>query len=91
MTDGALRLEVANTGRAPTAEDRERIDAALRGDSQSGSHLGLANICMRLKLIYGGRADIRVLTDEPGWTRVCIEIPQENEISESGSGEMAKL
>lgn len=76
--NGALRLEVANTGRAPTAEDRVRIDAALRGDSQSGSHLGLANISMRLKLIYGGRATIRVVTDGQGWTRVCIEIPQES-------------
>ena len=74
--NGALRLEVSNTGRTATAEDRARIDAALRGDSQRGSHLGLANICMRLKLIYGGRAGIRVATDEPGWTRVCIEIPQ---------------
>lgn len=76
-TDGALRLEVANSGRTAGPEDLRRIEAALRGDSQSGSHLGLANICMRLKLIYGGRASIRVVTDEPDWTRVLIEIPQE--------------
>ena len=81
---GALRLEVANTGRPASPEDRARIDAALRGDSQSGSHLGLANISMRLKLIYGGRAGIRVVTDEPGWTRVIIEIPQETR--EQGKG-----
>lgn len=75
--DGALRVEVANSGRAATAQDRSRIEAALRGDNQSGSHLGLSNICMRLKLIYGDRAAIRVDTDEPGWTRVYVEIPQE--------------
>ena len=85
--EGALRLEVANTGRTATPEDRARIDAALRGDSQSGSHLGLANICMRLKLIYGGRADIRVLTDEPGWTRVRIGIPQESAAHRTDDGD----
>ena len=75
--NGALRLEVANSGKTATAEDRQRIDAALRGDSQSGSHLGLANISMRLKLIYGERASIRAITGEPGWTRIVIEIPEE--------------
>ena len=74
---GALRLEIANSGRMATAEDRRRIEAALNGDSQGGSHLGLANICTRLKLIYGDRARLRVVTDEPGWTRVFVEIPQE--------------
>ena len=77
--DGALRVEVSNSGRPATAEDRQRIEAALRGDSQSGSHLGLANIAMRLKLIYGGRADLRVDTGKPGWTRVYIQIPQDRE------------
>lgn len=79
---GALKLEVSNSGRPATAEDRARIEAALRGDSQSGSHLGLANICMRLRLIYGERAVVRVVTDEPGWTRVFIEIPQEGQRGE---------
>ena len=79
--NGRLQIEVANTGKAATAEDRKRIDAALRGDSESGSHLGLANISMRLKLIYGGRADLRVVTDEPGWTRVLIGIPQDTDFS----------
>ena len=73
-----LKVEVSNSGKAASAEDRQRIDAALRGDSQSGSHLGLANISMRLKLIYGGRASIRVGATEAGWTRVVIEIPQES-------------
>ena len=75
--EGMLRLEVSNTGRMPAPEDRRRIDAALKGDSQGGAHLGLSNICMRLRLIYGDRASIRVHTDAPGWMRVTIEIPQE--------------
>ena len=74
--EGVLRLEVCNTGRMPTPEDRRRIDAALRGDSEGGAHLGLSNICIRLRLIYGDRASIRAGTDAPGWMRVTIEIPQ---------------
>ena len=74
--EGVLKIEVSNSGRPATAEDRQRIDAALRGDSQSGSHLGLANISTRLGLIYSGRASIRVNTDDPGWTHVYLEIPQ---------------
>ncbi len=75
---GALRIEVVNTGRPVTAEDRRRIDAALRGDSQSGSHMGLANISTRLRLIYGGRASMQVDTSEPGRVRVTIEVPQDH-------------
>lgn len=73
----ALRVEAANTGRTASPEDRQRIEAALRGDNQGGAHLGLANISMRLKLIYGDRASIRADLDEPGWTRVIVEIPRE--------------
>lgn len=72
-----LRLEVANTGRTVAPEDRRRIDAALRGDTLDGAHLGLANISTRLNLIYGGRASIRVDTQTPGWTRVVLELPRE--------------
>ena len=77
--DGMLRLEVVNSGRTASAEDRRRIDAALRGDSQSGSHLGLANISTRIHLIYGDRASIRVDTGEPGPTRVTLKVPQGEE------------
>ena len=50
---------------------------ALRGDSQGGAHLGMANISTRLQLIYGGRAMMTVDTDEPGVTRVTLNVPQE--------------
>lgn len=74
--DGVLRVEVANSGRPMSPEDRRRIDAALGGNSQGGSHLGLANISTRLGLIYGGRASIQVESDEQGRTRVRLEVPQ---------------
>ena len=74
--DGALRIEVANSGQTATPEDMRRIEAALKGDSLGGSHLGLSNIATRLRLIYSDRATLRVHTDTPGWTRVEIEIPE---------------
>ena len=71
-----LRLEVFNDGRSISPEDRRRIDAAMRGDSLDGAHLGLSNICTRLYLIYGGSAKIAVDTDGEGRTRVVLDIPQ---------------
>ena len=63
-------------GQTATPEDMRRIEAALKGDSLGGSHLGLSNIATRLRLIYSDRATLRVHTDTPGWTRVEIEIPE---------------
>ncbi len=71
-----LHLNITNTGRGADREDRERIDAALRGQAVD-NHLGLANIVNRLRLIYGKDVGIRVDTDKPGETSVCIDIPQE--------------
>jgi len=75
-----LRLEVLNSGKPIDAQDRQRIEAALRGDSLSGAHLGLSNISTRLRLIYGDRADIRVESVEGGLTRVTLDIPRESEV-----------
>ena len=76
LEDHILHLQIANTGRGATREDRERIDAALQG-TPDGKHLGLANIVNRLRLIYGEQVGIAVDTDSPGRTSVTIDIPQE--------------
>ncbi len=76
QTGACVRIEITNTGKPIEPEDREKIDAALRGDTASGSHLGLANIADRLRLIYGGEAGIRVFSDEEKRTVVQIDIPQ---------------
>ncbi len=70
-----MRLEIVNTGRGITPEDRRKIDAALRGETDSGTHLGLANISSRLKLIYGGKAVIRVESGGDMRTAVRIDVP----------------
>ncbi len=72
-----LRVEVVNSGKPISPEDRHRIDAALRGDSLGGAHIGLSNICTRLHLIYGGQAGISVSSDADGSIHVTLDIPQE--------------
>ena len=71
-----LHLAIRNSSRGIAKEDRERIDAALAGQS-TGNHLGLANIVNRLRLIFGEQVGIRVDTDKPGETAVLLDIPQE--------------
>jgi len=72
-----VRLEISNTGKGITPEDRQRIDSALRGETGSGAHLGLANIASRLRLIYGGQAEIQVYSEGAQRTVVRIDVPQE--------------
>ena len=72
-----LRVEVVNGGKPVTSQDRQRIDAAMRGDRLGGAHMGLSNICTRLRLIYGGRASIAVESDGDGLTHVTMDIPQD--------------
>ena len=77
-----MRLEVINTGRGIGPEDRRKIDAALLGETGEGSHLGLANIASRLRLIYGGRASMEVFSDDEGRTVVRVDIPQDGDYGE---------
>ncbi|MBQ6383275.1 MAG: histidine kinase [Clostridia bacterium] len=79
---GCVRLEVINTGRGIGPEDRRKIDAALLGETGEGSHLGLANIASRLRLIYGGRASMEVFSDDEGRTVVRVDIPQDGDYGE---------
>ena len=76
LNDACMHVEIINTGRETGKEDRERIEAALKGNP-TGKHLGLANIVNRLRLIYGESVTIRVDTDTPGQTKVSIVIPRE--------------
>ena len=76
LDESCLHVEIINTGRGAKQEDRERIEAALKGQP-TGKHLGLANIVNRLRLIYGEQVAIRVDTGNPEQTSVTIDIPQE--------------
>ena len=74
-----LRLTVINSGQPPTEEGWARIRQSLSGDNHNGQHFGLANISTRLRLIYGGRAAIRVDSDGQMRTVVQLDIPQTEE------------
>lgn len=74
-----LQITIINTGKPLQPDDREKIDVALQGDASVGNHLGLVNIVNRLKLIYNGRAEIRIYSDENQRTVVQMSIPQDGE------------
>ncbi|MBQ7182948.1 MAG: sensor histidine kinase [Clostridia bacterium] len=76
-TGRCLRIEIINTGKPIGPEDRKKIDAALRGETTAGTHLGLANIADRLRLIYSGQAAIEVSSDEKDRTVVRMDVPQD--------------
>ena len=71
-----LHLGIINTGKTAGPEDRQRIEAALKGIAEE-HHVGLANIVNRLHLIYGEQVQIRVELDTPGETGVYLDIPQD--------------
>ena len=81
-----MRISITNTGRGAEEEDRERIAAALNGHP-TGTHLGLANIVNRLRLIYGENVTIRVDTDKPGQTEVTIVLPREPAAGDRQAGQ----
>ena len=70
-----LRLRVFNTGKHITPEDRARLNASLQGDNQAGTHLGLANIANRLRLIYGDETRFVVYSDAENRTVAEITLP----------------
>ena len=76
LAGNCVRIEILNTGRGISPEDRRKIDAALRGETTGGTHLGLANIADRLRLIYGGQAAIEIREDGENRTLVLIDIPR---------------
>lgn len=76
--DENLLIEVINGGKPLAESDRQRMEAALSGDSQDGHHLGLSNIASRLRLIYGGKADITAAVEARGRTVVRLCIPFDN-------------
>ena len=63
VVDGRLEVSVTDTGvgfgRAATA----------------GTGIGLSNIRERLKLLYGGDAELRIADNEPSGTRITIVVP----------------
>ena len=77
-----IYLQVINTGKPMTKEDKERVDKILSGDPDAikpvpGKHasLGIRNVNERIKLIYGKRYGLTIEPMENERTRSLITIP----------------
>ncbi|MEF3302309.1 sensor histidine kinase [Paenibacillus sp. GYB003] len=84
--DGAIVIAVEDNGRGPGPGRLEHVRQALRlagngfepeTEDADGGGIGLANVLSRLKLVYGGEADMEVEEAEPHGFRVTITIPAE--------------
>jgi two-component system sensor histidine kinase YesM len=58
-----LRVEVINGGKRLTAEDKEKI-ARMLSDEKAEGHVGIRNVSLRLRLIYGERASLVITEDD---------------------------
>jgi sensor histidine kinase YesM len=57
-----LHVEVVNSGRRLTPEDREKIRRLLSDEGAEG-HVGIRNVSLRLRLIYGEKASLTISED----------------------------
>lgn len=79
-------IEVINTGKPMTKEDKDRIEKILSGDPEvikpvPGKHasLGIRNVNERIKLIYGENYGLTIKPIEEGKTMSLICIPYDKE------------
>ena len=72
-----LHVEVLNNGKQLTKEDREKINTLLHEEGRGEGHVGIRNVSQRLRLIYRGRASLRITQDNHGDTVATILIPLE--------------
>lgn len=71
----ALAIEVVNNGKPLTAAELTRIHAMLDGPASTDGHLGIRNVNLRLQLIYGEAAGLRIFINEQGETVAAILQP----------------
>ena len=74
-----MHVEVLNNGKRLSQEDRDKIAALIREDGGGTGHVGIRNVSQRLRLIYGGRASMRISEVSHGDTVAAITIPLDNQ------------
>lgn len=82
---GDLELELANNGPVPPPERISEIREIFRLEPSIGrvkSAHGLANVDLRLKLLYGNRYGLDMRTEGGAWTILTIRIPLVREDSD---------
>ena len=67
-------LEIEHDG-VMTEQDRKNIDALLEDTVAAGSHVGLRNVCQRLRLIYGQQAGLCIEGTENGTILARLYLP----------------
>ncbi len=73
---GELVIKSVNDGKRPSPQTLQMVEGIIHeGRSQTGSHVGLANVSQRLRLIYMDRASVRLYLNEAMDTVAEIRIP----------------
>ena len=96
--DIKIYIEIVNTGKPMSDEDKERINRILSGDLDAikpvpGKHasLGIRNVNERIKLIYGKKYGLTIEPIEEGKTRSLICIPYNEELEEEIDDIISKI
>lgn len=75
--DDRIHMEVEHEGHIGL-EDQEKLRQILSGgagEEHDKGHVGLRNLCQRVRLIYGDRAEVAVQEILPGRVNAWVEIP----------------
>ncbi len=78
---GRLVITFVDNGPGIRQELMDEINSDTWDRESNGRHIGISNMLERLKLIYGGCAEVRFMRDDSdyGGTRVWIAIPLDEE------------
>lgn len=83
--EGLVWLEVSDNGQGIAPEQLAALRLSLTEEAES-SHIGLRNVCQRLRLYFGDSLRFHVDSTMPGGTAVRIGIPR-GEVWHSGTAE----
>lgn len=70
-----LAIEVVNNGKLLTADELDRLRAMLLEPVSADGHLGIRNVNLRLQLIFGEAAGLRISLNGQGETVAAIRQP----------------
>lgn len=62
--------------------DKDLVELYNRNQDEMREHLGIANVCRRLRLYYGDEADLYFESEQGEYTKVHLFIPKRKQLSE---------
>lgn len=96
--ENCVYLQVRNTGKKITEEDKQRIAAMLNGDVDKipkvpGRHtsIGINNVNRRIKLVYGEEYGLDITQNEENVTLSTITIPYHKEAEKGAQSEQHQM